>query len=76
MLFKTLLIYALPWLQRDHLGQVTSWECLEQLFRQQVESAGDIRLSPRLLQKCAGDQERFCSDVQPGAFKTPDCCTP
>lgn len=43
-----------------------SWECQEELFRQEVENADDIRLSHRLLKKCMGDKKKFCSEVKPG----------
>ena len=54
-------------MQRDHVGQV-SWECQEELFRQEVENADDIRLSFRLIKKCMGDKKKFCKDVKPGQF--------
>lgn len=49
------------------MGQV-SWECQEELFRQEVENADDIRLSFRLIKKCMGDKKKFCKDVKPGQF--------
>lgn len=52
-------------LQRDHSGQV-SFECQEELFRQEVENADDIRLSQRLVKKCMADKKKFCNDVKPG----------
>ena len=51
--------------QRAKSMQV-SWECQEELFRQEVENADDIRLSYRLLKKCMGDKKKFCADVKPG----------
>ena len=53
-------------MQRSKLGQ-TSWDCQEELFRQEVENADDIRLSYRLLRKCQGDKQKFCKDIRPGA---------
>ena len=52
--------------QRDHSGQV-SFECQEELFRQEVENADDIRLSQRLVKKCMAEKKKFCNDVKPGA---------
>ena len=31
-----------------------SWDCQEQLFRQEVENAEDLRLSVRLFRACLG----------------------
>lgn len=44
-----------------------SWECQEELFRQEVENADDLRLSQRLFKKCMGDKKKFCPDVKFGA---------
>lgn len=52
-------------LQREHAGRA-SWECQEELFRQEVENADDIRLSHRLIRKCMGDKKKFCDNVEPG----------
>ena len=54
--------------QREHAGRA-SWECQEELFRQEVENADDIRLSHRLMKKCMGDKKKFCNDVPAGV-----CC--
>lgn len=35
-----------------------SWECQEQLFRQEVENAEDIRLSIRLFKACLADKKK------------------
>jgi Golgi apparatus protein 1 len=43
-----------------------SWTCEEQLFRQEVENADDIRLSSRLFKACMKDKKRFCADTPPG----------
>jgi Golgi apparatus protein 1 len=51
---------------RDHAVSV-SWECQEELFRQEVENADDLRLSHRLFKKCMGDKKKFCADVKFGA---------
>ena len=63
------------WLQRGKVGQ-TSWDCQEELFRQEVENADDLRLSYRLLRKCMGDKQKFCADIKPGGCPqaTPLCC--
>ena len=52
--------------QRDHRSFL-SWECQEELFRQEVENADDIRLSVRLLRKCMGDKRKHCADITFGA---------
>ena len=57
-------------LQRAKHGEV-SWECQEELFRQEVENADDIRLSIRLINACMADKKTFCSDVKPGALPAP-----
>lgn len=35
-----------------------SWECQEQLFRQEVENAEDLRLSIRLFKACLADKKK------------------
>ena len=57
-------------LQRAKHGEV-SWECQEELFRQEVENADDIRLSIRLINACMADKKTFCGDVKPGAPPAP-----
>jgi Golgi apparatus protein 1 len=48
-------------LQRDKRMQL-SWACEEQLFRQEMENADDIRLSVRLFSKCLPDKRKVrCS---------------
>jgi hypothetical protein len=44
-------------MQRDKRMQL-SWACEEQLFRQEIENADDIRLSVRLLVKCMPDKRK------------------
>ena len=56
------------WLQRAKIGQ-TSWDCQEELFRQNVENADDVRLNYRLLRKCQGDKQKFCKDIRPGGCR-------
>ena len=51
--------------QRTKIGQ-TSWDCQEELFRQEVENADDVRLSYRLIRNCQADKQKFCKDVKPG----------
>ncbi|KAK9820440.1 hypothetical protein WJX72_010380 [[Myrmecia] bisecta] len=57
---------------RDKRPQL-SWECQEELFRQEVENADDTRLSIRLMNKCMADKKAFCADVKPGGAKIKDC---
>ena len=35
-----------------------SWDCQEQLFRQEVENADDLRLSARLFRSCLTDKKK------------------
>lgn len=44
---------------RDKRMSLT-WACEEQLFRQEMENADDIRLSVRLFAKCLPDKRKFC----------------
>ena len=44
-------------LQRDKRMQL-SWSCEEQLFRQEIENADDVRLSVRLFSKCMADKRK------------------
>ncbi len=53
---------------RDEAVSV-SWECQEELFRQEVENADDLRLSQRLFKKCMGDKKKFCSDIKFGELQ-------
>ena len=57
-------------MQRSQDGLV-SFECLSELFRQEVEDANDIRLSIVLLRECMGEKEDFCENVVPGACRPP-----
>ena len=41
-------------------------ECQNELFRQEVEGADDIRLNAALVSKCMSDKRTFCNDVAPG----------
>ena len=43
-----------------------SWECRDEVFRQDVENAGDVRLSASLFKACLPDKKRFCASVPPG----------
>jgi Cysteine rich repeat len=71
-LAHTLLRTRCSSLQRQNRAQL-SWECAEEVFRQQLEADDDIRLNIRLFQKCLGDKKRFCADVQPGHAAARDC---
>lgn len=50
-----------------------SWECQHQIYRNEKESAEDIRLSVRLFSKCLNDQQKFCKDVDPGHMRVQEC---
>lgn len=50
-----------------------SWQCEEQLYRQEVDDADDIRLSVRLYSKCLDDKKRFCKEVMPGSARVKEC---
>ncbi|KAG1656262.1 hypothetical protein FOA52_011910 [Chlamydomonas sp. UWO 241] len=50
-----------------------SWACEEQLFRQEMENADDIRLSVRLFNKCLPDKKQFCKDIEPGSARVKEC---
>ncbi|GLI60743.1 hypothetical protein VaNZ11_002971 [Volvox africanus] len=56
----------------QHRIQV-SWECQNQMFRNEKETSDDIRLSTRLFRKCLTDQQKFCSDVEPGHMRVQEC---
>ena len=42
---------------REHRA-LLSWDCQEELFRQEVENADDLRLSVRLFKSCLGDKKK------------------
>ena len=42
---------------------VLNWGCQEQLFRQDVENADDLRLSTRLFRACLADKKKVCPFV-------------
>jgi len=50
-----------------------SWDCQEELFRQEVENADDIRLSVKLFRACLSDKKKFCGNVKPGNANAKDC---
>ncbi|KAG2435442.1 hypothetical protein HYH02_011942 [Chlamydomonas schloesseri] len=50
-----------------------SWECQNQMFRNEKETGDDIRLSTRLFNKCLVDQQKFCPDVEPGHMRVQEC---
>jgi Golgi apparatus protein 1 len=56
----------LCWLQREQWALV-SFDCQEELFRQDVQNADDIRLSIVLLRTCMADKQQFCAHVPYGA---------
>jgi golgi apparatus protein 1 len=47
--------------------------CEEELFRQEVENADDIRLDLKLFRACRGDQQRYCKDIAYGSSRVKDC---
>lgn len=55
--------------KRDQL----SWDCQEELFRQEVENADDMRLNYVLFRKCTRDKQKFCSDVKYGNARVKEC---
>jgi Golgi apparatus protein 1 len=50
-----------------------SWDCQEELFRQEVENSGDFRLNAELRQACMADSKKFCADIKPGNARVKDC---
>lgn len=50
-----------------------SWECQEQLARQEAENDDDIRLSMRLFRNCLPDKKKFCPNVKPGHSQVKTC---
>ena len=54
---------------------MVSWECKQELFRQEIENSADMRLSIVLLRACMGEKQAFCNLLQPGAFHWIPCRT-
>jgi hypothetical protein len=52
--------------QRDNHMKL-SWSCLDQLFRQEVENADDVRLNVRLYAKCMPDKRKVWLGVGAGS---------
>lgn len=50
-----------------------SWECREEVFRVEVEAAGDLSLSGRVFAACLGAKKAFCADVPPGNGRAIAC---
>ena len=50
---------------REHRALLT-WDCQEQLFRQEVENADDLRLSVRLFKTCLADKKKV--NLLPGCL--------
>ena len=46
-------------------GRLT-WECRDEVFRQDVENADDLRLNGGLFRTCLPDKRAFCASVPPG----------
>ena len=57
---------------RTHRDQL-SWDCQEELFRQEVENADDMRLNYVLFRKCSRDKAKFCPDVKYGNARVKEC---
>ena len=53
-------------MQRENQHKL-KWECQEDLFRQDVQNAGDMRLSIALLRSCMPDKQNYCGHVEFGA---------
>lgn len=66
-----ILMTLLP-MQRDKRASL-SWDCQEELFRQEVENADDLRLNVRLFTVCLNDKKKFCNDKQFGNSQVKDC---
>lgn len=48
-------------------------DCDQQLFRNESEDAGDIRLSVRLFRACLPDKKQLCGEVAPGQAMAMAC---
>ena len=59
-------------MQREKRASL-SWDCQEELFRQEVENADDIRLNVRLFNACLNDKKTFCKDKKFGNAQVKDC---
>lgn len=55
--------------KRDSL----SWDCQEELFRQEVENADDLRLNYVLFRKCSRDKQKYCADLKYGNARVKEC---
>ena len=55
-------------MQRDQRMKL-SWTCEEQLFRQEIENADDVRLSVRLFTKCLPDKKKVGSAGSAGRLE-------
>lgn len=49
------------------------WECREEVFRVEVEAAGDLGLSGRVFAACLGAKKEYCGDVPPGNGRAIAC---
>mmetsp|Transcript_2774 Transcript_2774/g.6902 ORF Transcript_2774/g.6902 Transcript_2774/m.6902 type:complete len:571 (-) Transcript_2774:276-1988(-) len=50
-----------------------SWDCQEELFRQEVENADDLRLNVVLYNACLNDKKKFCNNKKYGNAQVKDC---
>ncbi|OAE35399.1 hypothetical protein AXG93_2587s1140 [Marchantia polymorpha subsp. ruderalis] len=57
---------------RARASKVT-YACRAELFRQEQENAGDLRLNVQLYKACEDDKKKFCADVRPGNARIKDC---
>lgn len=49
------------------------WDCKTEVFRQEVENAGDIRLNIVLLRSCSEEQQTFCNFPEAGDARILEC---
>eukprot|EP01023_Acetabularia_acetabulum_P062960 TRINITY_DN783_c0_g2_i1.p1 TRINITY_DN783_c0_g2~~TRINITY_DN783_c0_g2_i1.p1 ORF type:complete len:858 (-),score=205.30 TRINITY_DN783_c0_g2_i1:1114-3687(-) len=50
-----------------------SWDCREELERQEVEDSDDIRLSTTLYRSCLVEKKKFCGDLPAGNGRVISC---
>lgn len=53
------------WVQREKQGRL-SWDCKMEVFRQEVQNAGNLQLNVVLLRTCMGEQQAFCNFPEAG----------
>ena len=55
---------------QEHRALLT-WDCQEQLFRQEVENSDDLRLSVRLFKTCLADKKKVGGPFPPPQHPSP-----